>query len=301
MRRFERWAPGRKGDVVSLEAVKDLLRCPVCGMELRLRQGSLSCEMRHQFDLAKQGYVNLGVSGKDARADTPAMVQARTRVQEAGVFESVLQETIRQSHRLPLPAAPTIVDLAGGTGYYCAGVIEAYDSLGVQARGIVADLSVAALKRAAKQHPRIGAVATDLTRALPIVSGSVDLILSVFGPRNSAEMRRVLTPQGACIVVTPTSAHLAELIVPLGMLRVAHDKPERLRRSMAGFSLQSHTRTQVSRPVTPELVCDVVEMGPSAHHISAEELRARVTELMRERAREDICVTVSCDVTVFRP
>lgn len=37
----------------------DNLICPLCQMPLNLAQRQLTCNNRHSFDIARQGYVNL--------------------------------------------------------------------------------------------------------------------------------------------------------------------------------------------------------------------------------------------------
>ncbi|MDR2566118.1 MAG: hypothetical protein LBC97_08695, partial [Bifidobacteriaceae bacterium] len=59
---------------------------------------------------------------------------------------------------------PLILDLAGGTGYYLAEVLDAIPA----ARGLVLDLSPAAAKRAARCHPRAGAATADAWERLPL-------------------------------------------------------------------------------------------------------------------------------------
>ena len=53
-------------------------------------------------------------------------------------------------------------------------------------------------------------------------------MLSVFGPRNAAEIRRVLAPGGALLVATPGPGHLAELRPALGLIGIDERKAERL-------------------------------------------------------------------------
>jgi hypothetical protein len=54
------------------------------------------------------------------------------------------------------------------------------------------------------------------------------LVLSVFAPRNGAELRRILSPAGRLLVVTPQRDHLGEIVRPLGLLPVDKRKEERL-------------------------------------------------------------------------
>src|SRR5699024_5463261 len=106
----------------------------------------------HSYDIAKQGYVNLGVSGKDARADTTAMVQARERVHEAGVFTALRETVAAELYASGVAGDARLVDLAGGTGRYSEHAVMAGEQRDYHLQALVCDLSVPALKHAAKLH-----------------------------------------------------------------------------------------------------------------------------------------------------
>jgi 23S rRNA (guanine745-N1)-methyltransferase len=146
------------------------------------------------------------------------------------------------------------VDLGAGPGYYLAAVLNARGD----ARGIALDSSRPALKRAARAHPRITAVACDIWDGVPLADGSADVILNVFAPRNAGEFRRILRPHGRIVVVTPTERHLEEL----ELLRVHPEKRDRLH---ADLGIPESER-EVEFTLALDDVTPLVEMGPSAHH-----------------------------------
>ena len=69
---------------------------------------------------------------------------------------------------------------------------------GRRAQGLAFDVTKPALRRAARAHPRVGAVLADTWGPLPLADGSADVLLNVFAPRNGPEMRRVLRPGRPC-------------------------------------------------------------------------------------------------------
>src|SRR6185437_6160243 len=178
-----------------------------------------------------------------------------------------------------------------GTGYYLARVLDALDGR----LGACVDLSAPALRRAARAHPRAVALGADAWQSLPFADGAAALVLSVFGPRNAAEIRRVLTPGGTLLVATPGADHLAELREALGLIGIDERKAERL-----ADAYGDRGRPQVL-PVRYELrldhgaLTDLVAMGPSARHIGEGELAGRVAALPAT-----VTVTVDVEVRAYR-
>ena len=230
----------------------------------------MRCPSGHAFDLARQGYASLlAGDAKAGTADTPAMVQARAAFLAAG-------------HYAPLAAAlaeltsGAVLDAGAGTGHYLAAALEA----GTAERGLALDLSKHAMRRAARAHPRIGAVVADLWRDLPVRTAAVDTVYDVFAPRNAPEFHRALRPGGRLLVATPTGAHLAELIAPLGLLSVDERKDERLAATFEGlFRLGTADTVTMPLDLTEEEAATLVGMTPSAHHLSPEELREKLAPL----------------------
>jgi 23S rRNA (guanine745-N1)-methyltransferase len=269
----------------ALSAVTGSLRCPVCGSAVRLDGGSLRCDLGHSFDVARQGYVNLaaGRSGPGT-ADTAEMVAARERFLGHGHY-APLANSLR-GLAVGAGGEGLVVDLAGGTGYYLAAVLD-----GLPGRyGLCVDLSVPALRRAARAHPRAAAIAADVWRDLPVRDQVASLVLSVFGPRNPAEIDRVLAPGGALVVVTPGPDHLRELRETVGMIGIDERKSERLAESLGQIDRESVVKYEMRLDQADAAAA--VLMGPSAHHVSAEEVGARV--------RAPITVTADLRVQEYR-
>jgi 23S rRNA (guanine745-N1)-methyltransferase len=170
------------------------------------------------------------------------------------------------------------------------------DALG-EAHGLAVDSSAAALKRAARVHPRAEAIGWDLREPLPLHDGCAGLVLNVFAPRNAEEYARVLRPDGSLIVVTPAPDHLAEVISPLGLIRVDADKAARLAAVLEPYfaPVAEHpVRYRVRLP--REAVGTLVAMGPNAHHVFALELERRLAELS-----DEVDLTVSVLIGRHRP
>lgn len=277
---------GIRGEVLAA------LRCPVCGAAFDRTEATVRCPTGHAFDVARQGHLTLRTGeALPANADSPAMVEARERLLATGHYAPIATRTAALIAEHAPPSTGLVLDLAGGTGYYLAAVLDQLPSH----RGICLELSTAALKRAARAHPRAAAVGTDLRRTLPLADASAAVAMSVFGPRNIPEIRRVLVDDGLLAVVTPTPDHLHELIEPLGMLHVDVEKQSRLDAVLADFSPVVAESLDYRANMDHAALTALVAMGPSAHHVTAHEISDRVSALAAS-----VDVTVSVRISLYR-
>jgi 23S rRNA (guanine745-N1)-methyltransferase len=235
------------------------LRCPVCTAPLAPAERALRCPGGHSFDVARQGYADLAVGRVTHPGDTSEMVAARARVQGAGHFTFV---TTALADAVPSSAAGLIMDVGAGTGGHLAALLERRPG----AVGLAVDVSKAALRRAARAHPRLGAVRADAWRGLPVADGAAACVLNVFAPRTGAEFARVLAPGGRLIVVTPAPDHLRELGLALG---VDPRKDERLTAALAPWFVREDERDlRTTLRLSAADAAAVAAMGPSAFHDS---------------------------------
>jgi 23S rRNA (guanine745-N1)-methyltransferase len=238
----------------------DALRCPLCARPLAPASQSLRCAAGHSFDVAKQGYAFLGTGKQLPEGDSAPMVQARAAFLSQGHFAPIAETVAAQTAQHTSDGL--IVDLGAGPGYYLATVLSGLP----HARGLAFDVSKPALKRAAKAHPRLGAVLADTWGSLPLASACAAVVLNVFAPRHGEEMRRILQPGGALIVVTPEPDHLIELRTELGLLSVDESKADRVAASLAHFDLAISTPVRWSIRLDQESAAQLVLMGPNARH-----------------------------------
>ncbi len=248
----------------------DLLRCPVCAASLAVADGAVRCHDGHSFDIARQGYVNL-VPGT---ADTAEMVEARDAFLGAGHYRPLSEALAEAAAHIRAPGV--VMDVGAGTGHHLARVLDALPGR----VGLALDASPAALRRAARSHPRAAAVGADAWKPLPVKDGVAALVLSVFAPRNAAEIARVLAQDGTLLAVTPTTRHLYELVGPLGLLSVPDDKEDRVDAQLASqFSLSGRRTVEHAMFLTRDEAAQIVRMGPSAWHVDEQSVAERLAAL----------------------
>lgn len=277
--------PGHRHHRFDPAAVR-ALACPHCGAQIAIRDEAFCCPSGHTFDVAKQGYVALlGPRARTDTGDTADMVAARVDFLGAGHYDPIIR-AIGAGHPGP------VLEIGAGTAYYLGAAlgVESADPTGI-AVGIALDSSKFAARRGAAD-PRVLSVVADAWSVLPLQDASANTVLSVFAPRDPAEITRVLAPGGRLIAVTPTAGHLLELRGKLEMLKVDDGKAERLAESFAGL-LTPLVRQDVEfrMDLDRAAVSALVRMGPTAHHVVPQALQDQVAAL-------DEVETVTCAVTV---
>jgi len=254
--------------VSALDPVLHLLRCPLCEEVLSRVGGAVRCPAGHSFDIARQGYVSLLTGAKAISGDDPPMVRARQRFLEAGGYAPIRDAIVEPAASSARPGS-TVLEVGCGTGYYLAGVLDRLED----AHGLGLDSSARALAIAARSHDRAAAAAWDVFRPFPLASGSVDLVLDAFSPRNPAEFHRVLKPDGALIVTRPTSGHLAQLLDrPEWKVGIDPLKEQRLDQALDPLFEPLRTeRTDYVLPLSPQAALDLASMTPAARHLDLDE------------------------------
>ncbi|MEV6213040.1 putative RNA methyltransferase [Kitasatospora sp. NPDC051914] len=280
-----------------LQDIEPHLACPHCAQHLALDGRTLRCPAGHSFDQARQGYVSLlPGDAHTGTGDTAEMVAARADFLAAGHYLPIAEALAEAASaafdgRSEERAEGLVADLGAGTGHYLAHVL---DRLGGPA-GAALDISKYALRRAAKAHPRIGAVVCDAWRPLPLLDGCADLVLNVFAPRNGPEIRRVLRPGGRLLLVAPTGRHLRELVSGLGLLSVDEEKERRIDEKLSPWlGLLDRTEVEFTLRLSRTDAAAVVGMGPNAWHTAPDRLAAAL-----EALPEPVEVTGSVRLAVY--
>ncbi len=214
--------------------------CPVCGETLPATPGGYVCANGHQFDIAREGYVNL-LLAQHRRSKDPGyskeMIAGRRDFFETGHYQR-LADGVAERVRAVLPPvpAPIVVDAGCGEGYYLRRLRTLLSGGGGRDAILCGlDISKHGVRVAARRDPA-GVYAVAGTYRMPILSGRVDVLLAHFSPVSAADFRRVVKPGGVVLVGGPGEGHLfsfKELLYD----RPAQHEPEATLADENGFEL----------------------------------------------------------------
>lgn len=247
------------------------LACPLDGLPLHSTGSVWRCGSGHSFDIASQGYTHLlPVQHKRSRdpGDSKEMVAARRRFLAAGFYQPIAAAVSRAVLAdVPVDATISCLDAGCGEGYYLGQLAAAADD-GQTLALLGLDISKWAVLSAARQDKRVNWVVGSNAR-LPVLSGTLDRVLCLFGFPVIAEFARVLKPGGLLVQVDAGPDHLRELreIIYPSL------KPERTAEmsTPAGFSrMPTETLRFPIELTSTGQIADLLTMTPHLYRASAE-------------------------------
>ena len=254
--------------------------CPICQENLTLVEGSLKCDNRHSFDLAKFGYVNLAPQIKQSANYDKENFQNRQQILEAGFYQAILEGI---SHLLATkPSAKTVLDIGCGEGFYSRKLQEVHPDKTFYAF----DISKDSVQIAAKSEPNwaVNWFVGDLAR-LPIKKTSMDILLDIFSPANYGEFQRVLSKDGILIKVIPTENHLKEIrqMVQDQLSKKNYSNQDIKEHFQEYFSIQSSQIASLTKPITAEQRQALLSMTPLLFHVDQTKIDwSQLTEITIE-------------------
>jgi 23S rRNA (guanine745-N1)-methyltransferase len=155
------------------------------------------------------------------------------------------------------------------------------------------DLSVAAIRLAARRAPEATWVVANADRRLPLADARVEFDLSLFGRRNPAEFARVLRPGGHVVAVVPGPDDLAELReATQGAVELRDRVPGVVSEMAEGFRLAARIPWRDRRAHDRAALEDALAMSYRG---------ARRSERERAAGIEALDATLAAEILVFAP
>jgi 23S rRNA (guanine745-N1)-methyltransferase len=244
-----------------------LLRCPLCKSGFIYAAGALVCRIGHSFDLAREGYVNL-LSGRRRRpaanGDSPTQLRHRAEFLNAGHVDAVAAMVAAHVEEVPY-LSRHVLDAGSGTGHHLARIAARLPGTVI---GLGLDIAKDAARQAARRWPASAFAVADLWADWPVRDAAVDLVVSIFAPKNFPETARVLRPGGWLALARPGPEHLTELRDRFGLLRQDEESPGRYADMATRFvGPSSVTRLHHRAILDPAIVRAAILMGPNSRHV----------------------------------
>jgi 23S rRNA (guanine745-N1)-methyltransferase len=236
--------------------------CPVCSAALVHAPSSFACPAGHNFDLAREGYVNLVLAQhrrSAAAGDPKDSLRHRRTFHQSGHYAPL---AVRLVELLAPEGAESVLDVGCGEGYYLRQLLNAPCAGKVRLYGV--DVAKEAIRLASRASPEIDYAVANAYR-LPVRDRCVAAVLQVFAPSAADQIERVLLPDGLFVEVTPGPRHLQ------AFRAMIYEAPHAHREAPVppGFRLQQRERVMFALHLRdPEAVAELVEMTPYKWHMN---------------------------------
>lgn len=270
--------------------------CPVCGGGLAMvAPTSLVCHNRHNFDVAKSGYINLLQRPAKTHYNRE-LLAARNTIARSGFFtplltalSTLLREEISRKNR-PQTA---LLDAGCGEGSHLSTLITALrGEMVTNLIGVGIDLAKEGIQMAAKNNPDLIWCVADLAK-LPLQNEQFSAVLNILSPANYREFARVLKGEGLLLKVVPGAKYLTELRTVFFAEKAKKTySNERVVQHFAKYFPLVARQKVCSRFVVEEaMLKPLLKMTPLSWHVPPEKVEAVATIGLQE-------VTVEFEVLV---
>lgn len=267
-------------------------QCPLCHHTLTSRTGGFQCENNHQFDCAKEGYVNLmPVQHKRSKqpGDNADMMQARRRFLATEQYHPMRKAVAELCMKHTQNTERCILDIGCGEGYYTAYLADQLAAESDNAICYGLDISKVAIRYAAKRYTsKHMQFCVASSHRLPFAEHSLNAIVRIYAPCQAQELSRVLTEQGIVITVTPAARHLYQLREHVYNEVHLHDENVE---SIDGFTLIEESKINYEMTLTGEQADDLLQMTPFAWKAS-DKLHTQLKAATQFRCEADFMIRV---------
>ena len=263
--------------------------CPLCQHTLTHNDKQLRCDNNHQFDMAKEGYVNL-MPAHHKRSKNPGdnkeMMQARRAFLEADHYQPMQQAVAQLCADNLSDDATKLLDIGCGEGYYTTEIANQLTSLPhLQVFGL--DISKIAIRYAAKRYQN-SQFCVASSHKLPFSDQSLDAVVRIYAPCKQEELQRTIKDNGVIITVTPASRHLYELRAEVyDDVRLHPETTE----NIEGFNLQEEKKLSYMMDLSGAQALNLLQMTPFAWK-ATEDLKTRLSSQEQFSCEADFMLRV---------
>ncbi len=196
-----------------IETNSSLFMCPLCGKRMSFirKTNSLLCQNKHNFDISRDGYINLLVKQVRSAYDKK-LFASRKAIIQSGFFDPMLRvisDLIEENLGTNITTSK-ILDAGCGEGSHLMNILSNLVKRNICSLGVGIDIAKEGIRAAAKQNADIIWCVADLSK-IPFGNNQFDIVLNILSPANYSEFKRVLKTGGLLIKVIPGIEHLIEL------------------------------------------------------------------------------------------
>ncbi len=244
-------------------------QCPLCSQKLIRQDRFFRCSNNHQFDVAKEGYVNLIPANKKRSknpGDNTEMMQARRRFLNSDYYAPLRDKVAQRCTEQLSGQTGQVLDIGCGEGYYTHKLQTDVAQVCPSAKVYGLDISKVAIRYAAKKYP-LCHFSVASSQRLPFIDHSLNLVLRIYAPCNPEELSRCIVEGGSLITVTPAARHLyqlRDLIYP--DVRHHDETPEQI----ADFQLVHQEKLSYMMTLRNSDSLDLLQMTPFAWKATAD-------------------------------
>lgn len=256
----------RQSSIIYMKENGALFSCPICSEEMEVfDDGNIQCNNRHNFTIAKQGYVNFLTKNVQTMY-SKSLFESRKKVIEYGLYN----EMQHQIANLIDSSAHRVLDTGCGEGSH---LVRICNLLQQKVIGIGIDIAKEAIITAAKFYEDKIWCVGDLANS-PFQKDSFDVILNILSPANYDEFKRLLKKNGKVIKVVPRSNYLIELRkqVFTNTEREDYTNEQTVIRFYEQFSkVEKHSITY-RVPLNKEMIPHLLKMTPLSWHLEQQNI-----------------------------
>lgn len=263
-------------------------QCPLCFNPLQQVSNGWRCENNHQFDCAKEGYVNLlPVQHKRSKdpGDSAEMMQSRRLFLNAGHYDPMRKMVAEKLNHYFPASGDSVLDIGCGEGYYTDYFMQKLRKHNQNITVFGLDVSKVAIRYAAKRYTDVNFCVASSHR-LPFPTKSMGAIIRIYAPCKAEELVRVLQPSGILVTVTPAPEHLQELKQLIYSEIKLHDIKEE---PLVSFKLLDEVNLNYTMSLTGIEAFELLQMTPFAW---------RASEEVKQALKESVLKNYTADFTI---
>ncbi|MFS7195595.1 23S rRNA (guanine(745)-N(1))-methyltransferase [Rahnella inusitata] len=243
-------------------------QCPLCFQPLELTGQQWRCPQNHQFDHAKEGYVNLmPVQHKRSKqpGDSTEMMMSRRAFLDAGHYQPLRDRLVTLLDEVLPQSATALLDIGCGEGYYTTAIAKRLAlTRAMKVYGL--DVAKVAIRYAAKRY-HSAAFCVASSHRLPFAEASLDAVVRIYAPCKAQELYRAVKPGGVVLTVAPGPRHLYQL---KGLIYQDVQLHAELDEQLEGFERIATESLAYAMQLTGPEAFDLLQMTPFAWRATEE-------------------------------